>query len=113
MLIKVITSKTNDLIAETENRAIEIQINYEMNKKLIIIIKNKKQTKEETEPQDPKNIREKKPKRTNQLELKNIGAVLGLGPGLNGRVLIAQESIVLLCHGEKRMELEAETKLGF
>lgn len=35
---------------------------------------------------------------TNQLELKDVGAVLSLGTGLHGGVLVAQERIVV--HGE-------------
>lgn len=45
---------------------------------------------------------------TNQLELKNVGTVLRLGPGLDGGVLVPQESIVQVSHGGA-----IKTKLGF
>ena len=33
---------------------------------------------------------------TNQLELKDVGTVLGFGTGLNGGVLVAHEGIVVV-----------------
>jgi hypothetical protein len=49
---------------------------------------------------------------SNQLELKNVGAVLSFGTSLNGGVLVAHERIVVgVCHGEDLMKLRERIKL--